>query len=187
MGPYYPLDYRIPNFSKADVYLAYGDVYKDAIEILMDKFSKDPPLHDYSLIPVLALLRHYIEIKLKGIIMYCKNPVEQKPIPGHNILDLYKKAHDAVDKKYSIPQPHPQVVEFIEQLGKFDPEGQVFRYHESKDGKDFYENIDPILRRRIISLSEIRKTVDQVLGDLEGLEGYLDYQKDQEQENFSNL
>jgi len=119
--------------------------------------------------------------------MYCKSLDTHEPIIEHDFLKLYKDAHETVDKEYGIPKPNPEVVQFVERLGKFDQLGQVFRYPESKEGKDFYENIDLIFRRQIISLFEIKKIAEKVFGDLEGLEGYLDYQKEIEKETLSNL
>jgi len=76
-----PIDYKasdINDYEKAEVYLQYAAVYKDAIEILLKDFSNHHPPHDYALAPLLALLRHFIEIQLKGIIMHG----EELPIIG---------------------------------------------------------------------------------------------------------
>jgi hypothetical protein len=102
------------NCSPADVYLQYAEVYKDAISILLSEFTKHEPMHDYALAPVLALLRQYIELQLKGIIMYFESPATHKPRRGHDIFRFYKLAHKAVEEKYEVPKASEEVSRFIE-------------------------------------------------------------------------
>lgn len=47
--------------------------------------------------------------------------------------------------------------------------------------------IDPMFRQQIISISRLKKIVKKVFGDLEGLGGYLDYQRENEEETIRNL
>ncbi len=81
MARHYPLNYRPEYLPIAVAYLEYAEVYKDAITIILADFSGQEPMHDYSLIPVLALLRQYIELQLKGIIMYCENREGVQRVP----------------------------------------------------------------------------------------------------------
>jgi hypothetical protein len=179
---YYPLDYK-PDYEKqAEQYLQYAEVYKDTIQILLKQYLGHPPMHDYSLAPILALLRHYIELQLKGIIMYDEGNIE--PIISHKIVSLYRDAHEKIRKRYNLQelgQPNPDVVRFMKSLGEFDPKAQAFRYPTRKDGKDFFdesEKMDAWLHDRIISLPLLNDIAQKIIGDLEGIEGYLDLKKD---------
>jgi len=190
MKRYYPLDYKPKKSTPADLYLQYAEVYKDAITILLAEFSEHEPMHDYALTPVLALLRQYIELQLKGIIMYHESPATHKPRKGHNISCLYRLAHKTVEEKYPVPKANKEVSQFIESLGKIDPKGQLFRYPETLEGKDFRgvsEKIDPKLYKQIMSISSLREIVEKVFNDLEGLEGYLDFMKENEEEAMRNF
>lgn len=93
----YPLEYKPIGSRKSDDYLQYAEVYKEAIRSLIKKFSEEPPMHDYSLAPILFLLRQYIELQLKGIIIYGEYSAEV--IGTHNIVFLYEEALKAIQKK----------------------------------------------------------------------------------------
>ena len=188
---YYPLDYKPHESTPSEYYLQYGEVYKNAIQILLEKFMKKPPMHDYSLAPILFLLRQYIELQLKGIIMSCEE--SHRVIGKHDIVYLYERANKAIEKRYGIArlgQPNKDVVRFIYSLGEFDKKAQAFRYPETKDGKDFFDSpikMDPWLRKQVISLPDLNEIAQKVIGDLEGIEGYLDFMKENEEEYLANL
>lgn len=67
---YYPLDWRPGGATIGESFLQYAHVFRDAIEILFNHFEENKPIHDYALAPVLTLIRHYIELQLKGLILY---------------------------------------------------------------------------------------------------------------------
>jgi hypothetical protein len=187
---YYPLDYK-PDYAKqSEQYLQYAEVYKDTIQLLLKAYLKHPPIHDYSLAPILALLRQYIELQLKGIIMYPEETNE--PIVSHNIISLYQKAHKKIEEKYSLKElgkPNEDVVKFMRRLGEFDPKAQAFRYPTRKDGTEFFDKsqeIDAWLHERIISLPLLNDVAQKIIGDLEGIEGYLDLKKWHEDEACAN-
>jgi len=108
---------------------------------------KRPPMHDYSLAPILFLLRQYIELQLKGIIMY--NEYSHEVIKEHDIVYLYERAHETIKERYGLDElglPNEDVVKFIHSLGEFDKNAQAFRYPETSGGKDFFDEpteIDP--------------------------------------------
>jgi hypothetical protein len=188
---YYPLEYKPEGSSKADDYLQYAEVYKDMIQFVLEKFSTEPPIHDYALAPVLLILRQYIELQLKGIIFYGKISVEVQK--NHDIIFLYREAEKAIEEKYGtkkLGKPNQEVVRFIYALGNFDRKGEAFRYPETSKGESFCDKIKKIdswLYERIASLSSLSEIANKVIGDLEGIEGYLDYMSSNEQEYYSNL
>lgn len=187
---YYPLDYKPLGATPSDHYLQYAEVYKDAIQALLKEYLESPPAHDYSLAPILFLLRQYIELQLKGIIMY--NEYSHEAIIEHDIETLYEKAHKNIEDKYGLDElgkPNQEVTRFIRSLGKFDRKAQAFRYPEGKNGKDFFNisiKTDSWLHERIISLPKLNDIAEKIIGDLEGIEGYLDAMKENEEENLAN-
>jgi hypothetical protein len=187
---YYPLDYKPDHAKQSEQYLQYAEVYKDTIQLLLKGYLERPPIHDYSLAPILALLRQYIELQLKGIIMYPEETHE--PIVSHDIISLYEKAHKKIQEKYNLKElgePNDDVVKFLRSLGEFDPRAQAFRYPTRRDGTDFFsesEEMDAWLRERIISLPLLNDVAEKIIGDLEGIEGYLDLKKWNEYEEHAN-
>jgi len=187
---YYPLDYKPDHANQSDEYLQYAVVYKDTIQLLLKRYLEDPPIHDYSLAPILSLLRHYIELQLKGIIMHSEE--NHKPIVSHDIITLYEKARKKIQEKYSLKElgePNDDVVKFLKSLGEFDPKAQAFRYPTRRDGTDFFSEsikMDSWLRDRLISLPLLNDVAEKIIGDLEGIEGYLDLKKWNEDEEHTN-
>ncbi|MHC3130034.1 MAG: hypothetical protein IBV52_08185 [Candidatus Bathyarchaeota archaeon] len=189
-APYYPLEFKPIGSSKSDDYLQYAEVYKNMIEFSFKKFSEEPPIHDYSLAPILLLLRQYIELQLKGIIIYGEYSAEV--IGTHDIVFLYKKALKAIEEKYGVNmlgKPNKDAEKFIYALGKFDEKGELGRYPETREGVAFFDKIKemgPWLHDRIASFSALSQIAEKVIGDLEGMEGYLDIMSDNEEESLAN-
>ena len=188
---YYPLDYKPKGSPKSEDYLQYAEVYKDIIRFLFKKFSEEPPIHDYSLAPILFLLRQYVELQLKGIIIYGKYSAEV--IKNHDIVFLYHEAMKAIEGKYGLKmlgKPNSDAEKFIYALGNFDKRGEFGRYPETKESVAFHDKIkemDAWLYDRIASLSALFEIAENVIGDLEGMEGYLDIMSSNEEESLANL
>ena len=187
---YFPLGYKPEGSSKSDDYLQYAEVYKDVIQFLFQKFSEEPPIHDYSLAPILFLLRQYIELQLKGIIIYGEYSAEV--IGTHDIVFLYEKAMKAIEEKYGtdmLGEPDKDAEKFIYALGSFDKKGELGRYPETREGVAFFDLIkemDPWLHDKIRSFSALSEIAEKVIEDLEGMEGYLDNMSDNEEESLAN-
>ena len=185
----YPLDYKPDWTPSSERYLQYAEVYKDVIQILLKEYMKNPPMHDYSLAPILFLLRQYIELQLKGIILQIASSHEV--IKKHDVLYLYERAHQMIEERYGLDElgvPNEDAMKFIHSLGEFDRKAQAFRYPETSDGRDFFDGsleMDPWLRDIIMSLPDLNGIAEKVIGDLEGIEGYLDIKKENEQESLA--
>jgi len=186
---YYDLGYKPIGSTWSEHYLQYAEVYKDAIQVLLQEYMERPPAHDYSLAPILFLLRQYIELQLKGIIMY--NEYSHEVITKHDIVYLYERALETIKERYGLDelgQPNEDTVKFIYSLREFDEKGQAFRYPETSDGNEFFDEstvIDPWLDGKITSLPELNTVAEKVIRDLEGIEGYLDLKRENEQEYFA--
>lgn len=186
----YPIDFKPDYALKSEEYLQYAEVYRDSIQNLLNNFSMEPPFHDYSLAPVLLLLRQYIELQLKGIIFYEES--HPNVIGNHDIVLLYREAMKAVDKKYGtkpLGKLNPDAEKFIVLLGKFDSKGEAFRYPETRNGQSFHDKIqkmDSWLYEQITSLSALIQISEKIFGDLEGIEGYLDAMKEHKEETYAN-
>lgn len=185
----YPIGWKPKYATMSHSYLQYGSVYKDAINTLLEEYLENRPMHDYSLAPILFLLRQYIELQLKGFIMYHEKI--HNVIKNHDILWLYKKAWNTVKDRYGIKEigsPNKDAEKFIRLLGNFDKKGEAFRYPESSNKKEFFakpEKIDGWLYERIVSLTLLTDIAKKIIDDLEGIEGYLQIKKEQEQELFA--
>jgi hypothetical protein len=191
MSNYFPLDTTFPWSKRSDGFLQYGEVFKDCIEAIIEKYAENRPFHDYALAPIIFLLRQYIELQLKGIIIMCKGSLPQ-PDKHHNIETLYNDALAAVDEKCgkeNVGKANADAEKFIKDLGKFDSKGEAFRYPETKGGEEYCKKIsqaDGWLYERLTAFDEFADIAKKVIGDLEGIEAYLDIFDENEQEQFAN-
>lgn len=169
----YPIGWKPEYSTKADSYLQYGIVYKDAVTTLLENYSKQSFPHDYALAPIIFLLRQYIELHLKGFIMYHEKV--HKPEKRHDILWLYHEAWKTIKERYGIREigaPDDDAEKFIRALGNFDKKAQAFRYPERMDGTDFFdkpEKIDKWFYKKITSLNLLSDVAKKVIDDLEGM------------------
>ena len=184
MSASYPIDHKQKKSSKSEEYFQYAEVYKHAIVSLLEEFSKNPPIHDYSLAPVLYMLRQYIELQLKGIIAYDK--INPKPRKTHDVWFLYNEALKNVQERYGIggfKKPDLEVLQFIESIANFDKNGEAFRYPETSKGEGFAP-IEAIFLHSIAS--DLSDLANKIIGHLENIEGYLDCMYENEQEGWAN-
>ena len=183
-GGRYPLDFTLPWDSRADGFLQYAEVYKDCIDFLMEHYEKKPPSHDYGMAPVLFLLRHYAELQLKGILIFCKADFPKK---SHNISELFTKTVKTVTEIYgkeNVGKPDAEVEKFLHAIGNFSQKGEAFRYPESLDGASFSKKIHASNKwfyENITEFSKLRTLIKKVTDNLEGLEICV-----QELEDFRN-
>ena len=81
------------------------------------------------------------------------------------------------------PRPNSKVERLISLLGNYDPKGEVFRYPETLDGESvFRKPMDADLRDMVMTIEGLTESCKLIFGDLEGLEGWLDNIKENEEE-----
>jgi len=180
------------NPDKAHNYLAYGEVYKSALKSLMVNFEKtdedvqkeitnnvDPdilllPKHDYGIAPLSFLFRHYIEIKLKGLILYKGSSFEIT----HNINILLDQLQSLI---YS-ERLSDETCLIIEEFQKLDKNSDGFRYPYTTKDEPSLQDKNNFLKY-FNSLSTFKEMVTFVMDDLTNLEGDIDA----ERENWEDM
>lgn len=184
------------NSDKALNYLAYGEVYKSALKSLMVNFERtdeevqkeitnnvDPdilllPEHDYGIAPLSFLFRHYIEIKLKGLILYKGVDFELT----HDINKLLDDLKNLVDSE----RLSDETCLVIEEFQKLDENSDGFRYPYTTRGKPSLQNNNDVLKY-FNSLSTFKEMVEFVMDDLTNLEGDIDAEKENWEDSMSSM
>jgi len=181
----------------------YAIDYQTAVNVLLDDKSFK---HDFTVFPMIYLYRHYIELRLKEIIIYnwqYLNIVEPFP-SGHDIYKLWdicrsclKKTDKLVDPKFT------QTAEYVEQIiraydsleadlikfAEIDSDSQHFRYPVDKHG------IPLVIDEQLLSelQSEFPELVERISCDLDGIcTGIYTILQDKyewlaQQENYTDL
>lgn len=183
--PYYYLIYKPKGSTTADGLLSYAEVYRDATEKLLKEYLEEPPRPVFSIAPLLYLLRHYIELQLKGIIKWVVPSYKPPRGKGHDIKLLYEKALHEINEKYGLEQlgqSDGDCEKFIKTLGETD--ASLARYPQTVGEEDF--EIDGWLQGKICTLTDFNDIAGKVIRSLEGVEGFLTMKHETEQETWAN-
>ena len=156
MERYFDLDpFPHDTMKKFDLLLDYGEVYMNSVNVLLDNLKNE--IHTMSPLPLLFLLRHYVELKLKGLILF-KSPTS-KIIGQHDLVALLKKLK-SLDKNVRVT---PEAEKWIYLLEQMDKKSQGFRYPFDRKGVKFSD--------RKILLGEVRNMVEEIFHSLVNVEG----------------
>lgn len=187
MRTYYPLDWIPRGATRAHFYLERAEGFREVIEAVLKVFNESQPIHDYSLGPVVFLLRHWIEIQLKGIYVYASEPASNEPVKSHEISSLYKIATEKIkefasNRYLDRPRWNHKVEHILYLLGQYDPKGEVFRYPETLDGQSvFRKSMDSELYDVVMTVEGLTEFCTLIFDYLDGLEDWLDEMKENEE------
>lgn len=187
----YRPDWRSEWRQKYGEYQQYAKVYKDAIEVLLTHLKNSGYDHDCQILPLIFLFRHYIELELKGLILFCStidpdieniDIVIKKARSNHGLLELLTYLKSIKIRHIEI-KPSDEFNEFIRRFNALDPNEIRFRYPETKSGDLFYENDSTYNKDRpffdeLMNLKEISGKIEMVMYELIKLSAYLDGEKD---------
>ncbi len=185
----YRPDWRSDWRQKYEDWQQYAIVYKDAVEVLLTHLKNSGYDHDCQILPLIFLFRHYIELKLKGLILFCYTispDIENKDI---EVAMSKHGLHELLTTLESIKIRHIEIKlskEFKEFIKKFDDldRGAIrFRYPEPKKGDPFYVNDlayekDKQFYYDLMDLKKISIKIKMVMSELNELSAYLDGEKD---------
>jgi hypothetical protein len=149
-------------------WLYYAEGYKIAAELIENKLLENPEKQDFLIYPLVYTYRHYIELKLKEII-----------VEGHGILsktkDFQKENHDLIKLwiefqrtmklvyKDEYQAPPPTIEKKIKELHDTDKNSDGFRYPINQKGKQNLENL------KIINFRNFKDEVLEVKRYLEAI------------------
>lgn len=182
---------KYPKHGKANTYLAFGEIYKSTLKTLMKHFEMsdedeqkeidkmtDPDIlllrdHSYGIMPLAFLFRHYIEITLKGLILYKGRSWEQT----HDISKLLGQLKNILDSEKTGSDEWLSVKTciIINEFQKLDKNSDGFRYPYNKDTPSLQNNKEFL--KYFNSLSTFKQMIDCVMFDFTNLEGNIDNEK----------
>jgi HEPN domain-containing protein len=134
---------------------SYADGYQTGAINLIDSALNNSDLRDYNIYPAIFLIRHYIELRLKELILginLCNGLTNEYP-KSHDIQKLwrdFKTAYLSIGE--DITDPRFDVIgELIEEMASVDPISMSFRYPVDKNGMK-------IQKLKTINLTNLRET-----------------------------
>lgn len=173
----------------ADAWCVYADGFRRAAEILIDNIDGTYEVNTVCF-PIIALIRHYVELTLKEIILYGQTLDDHTTKQGgHDIKNLWTSAKSYLKRHYKdLKKDEIDIIDrLVEDIYKLDPSSEATRYPyvKSKGGikskaKSFsngnvwidFEEWKPRLR-------EIKPIFDKITN---GLSVLVDFKKEFESE-----
>jgi|SRR6266853_4975756 len=154
----------------------YATGYKDAADIIVNRIIETRQGMDFLVYPVAFLYRHYLELRLKELIIHGQQLL--------NLTDEFKHVH-RIDQLWQscrriLEEVWPDgsatdldaVGVCIAEFCAFDQQSMSFRYPETKDGNPTLPDL------RHVNLRNLRDVVNRISGLLEGsssgISAYLD-------------
>lgn len=148
----------------------HGQGYRRAVEVLLEHFLRDIVGtsfdRDFLILPILYLFRHYLELRLKDIIVYGRiilGQTYQQPW-GHELDKLWQDCkpicEGVLGKAYS--ESLDEVERCVQEMTWLDPNSEHFRYPRDKYGK-------PMFKHHLICLKNLNDVVRKIADILDGI------------------
>jgi hypothetical protein len=155
----------------------YTSGYLEAAQLLVDATSNKRGSLDTMIYPMAFLYRHYLELRLKSIIVEGGELLGGRgKRPSHHNLDLlWKTARRIIEEIYSKESKEPiwAVEECIEQFCALDLQSFAFRYPVDKSGN---RNLKEVSLLNVRQFGEVMNRISSFLESVScGISAYLDH------------
>ena len=175
------------NAEEAQNYLVYGQVYGMAVKTMIEHFEKPAekllteadasgradvsllPSHALGILPIVFNFRHYVELKLKGLILMKGEKVENT----HDIYRLLKKLKEISETR----QISNETEAIIKKLQESDNRSDAYRYPCDVGGEKHFQESNEFLKS-VNNFEKFKNDVSIVMSDLSNIEGYFDAQSE---------
>ncbi|MDI6032250.1 hypothetical protein QLS91_04110 [Flavobacterium sp. LB2P84] len=130
-------------------WLYYSEGYKIAAELIEQELITKLESRDFLIYPLIYLHRHYLELKLKEIIVEGNCIIGAKdflPKGGHNLINLWKESLEILHLVWGDDFKIPAVTieNKIKELHNADVKSDGFRYPIDKDGEENLKSVQKI-------------------------------------------
>jgi len=132
---------------------AYAEGYKKAADILVQRVQDTASDQDFLVYPVCFLYRHYLELRLKSLIMVGQQ-LRRKNLQfpkHHEVWKLWRESRAVLEQTWPDgPKIDLDNVEAcIREFADVDRSSITFRYPSAKDGKENLSNVTHISLRNL--------------------------------------
>lgn len=149
----------------------YPDAYKTAAITVLDAALIESNLRDYNIYPATFLVRHYLELRLKEFIQSINflNNVGTEFPKHHRLNDLW----DSFINDYNVLKESENdetfvvIYDLINEISHIDPNSQVSRFSEDKNGNSLQKFQFVNLKNLKNSFIKINDTFDGISMQLE--------------------
>jgi hypothetical protein len=123
--------------------------FRRAAEILHAAMLAEQSIRDLDTVifPYAACWRHYVELRLKALLVQLR-ALSELPVEGrhhHRIDRLWQETRKLMIEHFPSERAGPAPIDkVINQLARLDPDGQAFRYAAERDGRETLRDVEQI-------------------------------------------
>jgi hypothetical protein len=171
-----PDGFRVPNVP--NVWNTYADGYRAVADWIVESLPDSGISNDISVYPIAFCYRHYLELRLKALIVTGGVLFDQELATpnGHDMKALRDAVTPTLYKIWPNEQAHQDyqcLSLVIDQFSQFDHRSEAFRYPVDKQGARFLAGLECInIRRLKDALDVVAPTLDAISTEIEM---YLDF------------
>ena len=151
-------------------WLGLSDSYYESAVELLRGIANDKTLMDVYVLPILFLLRHALELKIKCLLVYTNKWIgkEDTKTHSHNLMSLYSLLRKNIDLlSPDLLTDYNAIGYKIEKIHLIDTKSDCFRYPAQKEIMELNSNV-------YIDMGSIFIYFDDILVYLSNLLDYLD-------------
>jgi hypothetical protein len=155
----------------------YPDGYKQAADMVVDAMSGEPA-EDILILPTVFMYRHYVELKLKDIIIQLDKLSGTRMDPrdfGHQLLSLWSYLKDHLNCiRIECPDKEllPALTQLIGELSNLDPDSMHFRYATDK------QRLNEMPMPRCLDMAHFKETMEKIKSGLDYIEAGIDAERE---------
>ena len=160
--------------------------YKEAADLLVETVAEQKGTADSLIFPIVFIYRHYIEIRLKSLLIYgySLQDKEYKQKSEHSLFKLWEKVRELLIEIFpNEDNDNMKAIDLlIKQIEEVDPGSTSFRYPKDFKGNNSLQ-LDSIPRVNLRNLSEVIDAISVILeGAVCGISEYQGYKSDMQSE-----
>jgi hypothetical protein len=156
----------------------YADAYKEGADKLVDQIDEMLP-DDRVILPIIFLYRHFVELKLKWIIIYLDmfggTQMPQGSFRTHDLFQLWAYARNHLVCLRSTATADEKITDataaLIKELSDLDPGSMHFRYPHDNEMKEF-------LLPRCLGMKQFKDAMAILANGLLYIESGIDIERD---------
>ena len=165
----------------------YAAGYKEAADSLAKRFTKKWQGNDILIYPMVFLYRHYLELRLKQVIILGQKLLDEpiiiqaKILEKHWLEELWKPCREILEKLEETGCWPKEPVDKLDSVGRLikefhakDPDAINFRYPVTKKSKGGQPTLPHLNRMSVRNLYKVIQRLDSFFAaQLEGIDYYL--------------
>lgn len=145
----------------------YAIGYKQAADLVVDKFMEDNGVQDYLVYPAMFLYRQYLELEIKDLILSARNLLDEPELDNlisHDISAYWKICCELLERVSpgDSVEELKHIARIVDEFSHYDPSSFAFRYPVTKPDRKTKERKPTLEGLETINLRNVKNVIANV-------------------------